>query len=143
MLRDFSRYPSLELIDNVLIQFDIPLPSEERITLIEFQILSPDSFRWRFLLNKIVYYLYAEDHIDSFKAVQDGVNSWFAADTKVTFIKAKQHNDFADTEPFKNATTYREPKDYDKMKYFAVSSGYDFVFLCKSNEDLSSIFFNN
>ena|SRR5687768_5565146 len=142
MLRDFSRQPRRELIDSILIQFDIPLPPKERITLIEFQILSPDSFRWRLLIDRAVYYLYAEDHIHSFEEVQDKVSSWFVAGTKLDFIKAKQQKEFVDTEPLKNTAVYKEPEDYDRLKHFAVTSGYDFVFLCRSDEDSSSVYFN-
>lgn len=141
MLRHFSQQPNLYLIKDVLAQFDNPVP-EKQITLIEFQTLSPDSFRWRLLLDGVVYYLYAEDHISNFKDVQNKINSWFAPNAKIDFIKTKQRENFADTMPFKSAAVYKEPSDYDQMKLYAIRSGYDFVFLCKSNEDPSNALFN-
>lgn len=143
MLRHFSQQPSLALIQDVLAQFDIPIASNRQVTLIEFQTLSPDSFMWRLLLDGTVYYLYAEDHIDGFEGVHNKISSWFAPNIKIDFIKTRQQNGFTNTTPFKSAAVYKEPDDYEHMKYYTASSGYDFVFLCKSDEDAGSALFNN
>lgn len=142
MLRHFSQQPSLDLLKDVLTQFDNPVPKKQ-ITLVEFQILSPDSFRWRLLLDGVVYYLYAEDHVVSLKDVHKKISSWFASTVKIDFIRTKQQENFANTPPFNSAAIYEEPSDYDQMRFYAASSGYDFVFLCKSDEDPSSALFNS
>ena len=142
MLRHFSQQPNLDLIKNVLAQFDNPTPKKQ-MTLIDFQVLSPDSFRWRLLIDGVVYYLYAEDHITSFKDVHKKINSWFAPTVNISFIKAKKQENFIDSTPFKSATIYKKPSDYNQMKFYAISSGYDFVFLCKSDENPNNALFNN
>ena len=142
MLRDFSQQPDLDLIKSALAQFDNPIP-EKQITLIEFQILSPDSFRWRLLIDGAVYYLYAEDHVVSLKDIRKKIDSWFDPTIQIDFIKTKQQEDFASTTPFNSAAIYKEPDDYNQMKFYAASSGYDFVFLCKSDEDPGKALFNS
>jgi hypothetical protein len=143
MLRDFVYTLDPSLIERTLARFDIVIPEERGAhALIEFQVLSPDSFIWRFLIDGAVYYMYAEDYVEGLEYVRGEISAYAIDEIELEFIKAKQQKEFEDTDPVKNATVYKPPEDYDKMKQFAVSSGYDFVFLCRSSEDASGALFN-
>ena len=144
MIRDFVYTLDPALIERVLSQFSIVVPNEKHtLALIEFQVITPDSFVWRFLIDGAVYYLYAEDYVQGLEDVRSKIGSYATKDAALDFIKAKQQKEFDDTEPAKSAMVYKEPEDYDEMKHFTVDSGYDFVFLCKSSEDASRALFND
>lgn len=143
MLRDFVYHPDSTLIQQVLDRFDLTLNKEHGFALIEFQVLSPDSFVWRLLVNNAVYYLYAEDYIEGLEYVKDSIASYAVPNVKFDFVKAKQQESFDDASPVKNATVYEAPENPATMMQFAVSSGHDFVFLCKSDEAANRALFNN
>lgn len=143
MLRDFVHHPDSTLIEQILDQFSLPLDKERSFVLIEFQVLSPDSFVWRLLVNKVVYYLYAEDYVEGLEDIKNKVMSYAVQDTELDFVKARQHEKFDRAQPVNNAVVYEKPEDSTKMMQFAISSGYDFVFLCKSSEAASYALFNN
>ncbi len=144
MLRDYVYTLDPSLLEHTLSRFDVLIPAEQhKHALIQFQVLTPDSFIWKFLIDGVVYYLYAEDYIQGLKFVHDEINHYAVENSQIEFVKAKHQKQFDDTDPARNTAVYKEPEDYDEMKLYAVDSGYDFVFLCTSNEDASKVFFNN
>jgi hypothetical protein len=144
MLRDYVYTLDASLIERTFSRFDILIPEEKhKHALIEFQVLTPDSFIWRFLIDGTVYYLYAKDYVQGLDDVRNKINLYAVKDADLEFIKAKQQKQFDDAEPVRNSTVYQEPEDYNEMKQYAVDSGFDFVFLCKSSEDASNALFND
>jgi hypothetical protein len=144
MLRDYVYTLNPSLIEQTLSRFNILIPKEEhKQALIEFQVLTPDSFIWRFLIDGVVYYLYAEDFVQDLEYVRNQINSYAVKNAELEFVKAKQQKQFDDAEPVKSSAVYEKPEDYDEMKLYAVDSGYDFVFLCKSSEDANNALFND
>lgn len=143
MLRDFIHTPNDKLLTEVLDQFDIEVLEEKhRLTLIEFQILSPDSFVWRLFISGKVYYLYAEDYVSDLSYVHEVVSSYAVKNAHLDFIKVKVQQEFGSAQPVKHAKIYKKPNNYEEMKSYALSSGYDFVFLCKSDESTQTVYFN-
>lgn len=145
MVRDFVHTLDTSQIKQTLTQFKLNLPEAATggIALLEFKILTPDSFMWRFLINGAVYYLYAEDFIEGLNSVRHTLNRIAKHSSNLEFIEAKQHGKFENTDPARTATIYKKPKNKDEVMKFAVESGYDFVFLCKSNEDSNNAYFND
>lgn len=144
MLRDFVHTLDSALVTQTLKRFDISIPDKKHaFTLIEFQVITPDSIIWRFLINRTVYYLYAEDYVEGLKDVQNKISSYAVKDAKLDFIKVKQPKTFDDAEPRKTAVIYEEPENSNEMMQFAVDSGHDFVFLCSSTEDANNALFND
>ena len=144
MLRDYIYTLDASLIERTLSRFNILISEEKhKHALIEFQVLTPDSFIWRFLINGIIYYLYAEDYVQGLDDVRNKINSYAVEGADLEFIKANQQKQFDDAEPVKNSAVYQEPEDYDEIKQYAVDSGFDFVFLCKSSEDAGNALFND
>ena len=145
MIRDFVHTLDTSSIKQVLTQFklDIPELATGGITLLEFKVLTPDSFVWRFLINGVVYYLYAEDFVEGLDYVRSELDHISKKASHLEFIETKTHIKFESTSPVRAAKIYKKPKDKDEMMKFAVESGYDFVFLCKSDEDSNDAYFNN
>jgi hypothetical protein len=50
---------------------------------------------------------------------------------------------FDDAGPVKSAMVYAKPDKRADMMEYAVDSGYDFVFLCKSDEEADDAYFND
>ncbi len=112
MLRDFEYTPASELVD-VLGQFGLnSVGKKYNLALLKFEVITPDSFMWRLLINEGIYYLYAEDYISSLDHVKKVFNAylesdqWEFIDPVDTFVETIGH---------------------------AVKSGYDHVFLVKSS----------
>ena len=143
MLSDFIHTTESKYLIEMLDQFDIE-PHKEKypFILIEFQILSPDSFVWRLLIGSTVYYLYAEDYVSDLAYVHEVVSSYAVKNAHLDFIEVKEQQEFDTAQPVKRAEVYKKPDAYETMKHYAASSGYDFVFLCKSNENSRDIYFN-
>lgn len=137
MLRDYATTENWRLIDRALECF-IDLP--DRLSLVGFIKLSPDSFLWKIFDGKTVYYLYAEDHVPSLEHVKERVINFMGEFTpeklELEFVPAKIPLSFEDSTPNKVATTYKPPADEYVFARYCAQSGYDFVFLLKSNEDL-------
>lgn len=113
MLRDFEYNLASELID-VLGQFGLNVAAEKpKPALLKFEVITPDSFMWRLLINNSIYYMYAEDYIPSLDYVKQVFNAYLKSD-KWGFIN---------------------PNNSDGAADYAVKSGYDYVFLVKSAED--------
>jgi hypothetical protein len=145
MIRDFVHTLDTSSIRQTLAQFKLNLPEAATggIALLEFKVLTPDSFVWRFLINGVVYYLYAEDFVEGLDDIHHKLNRIFKNASSLELIEAKEYRKFEDADPVKTATIYKKPKNEDEMMKFAVESGYDFVFLCKSDEDSDDAYFND
>lgn len=144
MLRDYIYTLDTTLLKESFPRFDLTMPKGRgSVVLVEFRILSPDSFIWRFLIGESVYYLYAEDFVAGLDYVKAKI--LHAADRKmrIEFVRTREPKDFYESTPYVAASTYQPPKDENEMMKFAIDSGYDFVFLCKSNESIDDVFFNN
>lgn len=125
-------------------RFNHTMPEDEAVVaLIEFRVLTPDSFIWRFLIDNAVYYLYAEDFVEGLESVEKSILEAIGREVNLEFIKVKQPKEFTKSEPYIGATTYAEPKDSASMMLYAADSGHDFVFLCKSDENVNDAYFNN
>ena len=133
MLRDFQ-YDIPEKFIKILPLFDLNLKGRKvRISLLKFEVLSPDSFFWNFTLDDEEFYLYAEDAILSFNYIKEtlqeivGHNSW-------ELVKCTNPKPFNESSPVAAARFYKEPDDADELMQYAVDSGYDFVFLARKNK---------
>ena len=133
MLRDYYYTENWRLLDTALEQF-IDLPP--RLSLVGFTALSPDSFVWKIFDGETVYYLYAEDFIPSLKHVRKQVFDFWPTDIELEFIPVKTPIAFEDSSPNKVSEIYKPPEDEYEFAKYAAQSGYDFVFLLKSNEKL-------
>jgi hypothetical protein len=143
MLRDYIYSLDPTLLEWSFGRFDIAIPKRKGgITLLEFRIISPDSFMWRFLIDRHVYYLYAEDFVAGLDDIEEKIVHATNKQMNLEFIRAKEAKDFHESEPYMNSAVYEPPIDEEQMMKFAIDSGYDFVFLCKSDEDISDAFFN-
>jgi hypothetical protein len=134
MLRDYEHTENWRLLDAALLQF-IDLP--ERLSLVGFIALSPDSFMWKIFDGTTLYYLYAEDYVPSLDHVQQSIPPEFKpAETSLEFIPVKHVTPFEDTMPNHTADIYTPPQDEYNFARYAAHSGYDFVFLMRSSESL-------
>lgn len=133
MLRDYEYTENWRLIDAALEQF-ITLP--ERLSLIGFGALSPDSFMWKIYDGESMYYLYAEDYVPDLDHIPDQIRSFAPPGATFEFIPVKHPRAFEDTSPNQTAQVYEPPADEYEFAKYAGQSGYDFVFLLKSSETL-------
>lgn len=143
MLREYSINSSRPLLSDALSRFTFaPSVSTEDFTLLSFITLTPDSFIWKLIIDDAVYFLYAEDYVPGLRQVEYEIKNCAGnEDMKLTFIPANASQAFEDTSPNKSAQIYKPPQDeYNFMKY-AVSSGYDFVFLCKTDIPVVDAYF--
>lgn len=128
MLRDYEHTENWRLLDRAIEQF-IDLP--ERLSLVGFIALSPDSFLWQIYDGTTFYYLYAEDLVPSLQYVKSQIQDFYQASIGLEFIPVKHITAFEDSTPNRTANTYDAPADeYEFVKY-AGQSGYDFIFLLK------------
>jgi hypothetical protein len=135
MLRDFQYNPSPLQIKKVLEQFSLDFESEKSpLSVLRFEVTSPDSFVWKLLMGNAVYYLYAEDYISSIDYVKDLFNDYLEND-KWEFVTPRQALTFESSSPVENAEIYQKPERTDELMKYAVQSGYDFVFLVKTLEN--------
>jgi hypothetical protein len=132
MLRNFEYRSHSVNIRELLDRFNIDLP--EQIALVRFEVITPDSFMWRFVIGKRVYYLYAEDYVPGINHIKAIFNQYLEND-KWELVMPKSKLKFEDATPAKSAKTYKKPNDSNEIMQFAIDSGHDFVFLAQSNED--------
>ena len=131
-------------LGQLLGRFELNLPKAAgSIAVLEFKVLTPDSFLWRLLIGESVYYLYAEDFIESMDDVRHKLTHLTKSSASLELIEARERAEFEDSEPVKAATLYKTPSNKKELMKFAVSSGYDFVFLCKSSENSNDAYFNS
>ncbi len=145
MIRDFVHTLDTSSIKQTLAQFKLDLPEvgTGHIALLEFKVLTPDSFMWKFLINRTIYYLYATDFVEGLDEIRHTLNRISKAPSSLEFIEARELKKFDEAAPVKAAALYKKPKNESEMMRFAVESGYDFVFLCKSDEDRNEAYFND
>lgn len=133
MLRDYQYSENWRLLDKAIEAF-IDLP--DRLSLVGFQVLSPDSFLWKIFDGENIYYLYAEDYVPSLDHVTAQIQDFWPDEIELEFLPVKNPKAFEDTSPNKSAVIYKPPKDEYEFAKYAWPSGYDFVFLLKSAEKL-------
>jgi hypothetical protein len=77
MIRDFMLVDGTSPLKQLLTRFKLNLPEETgSVTLLEFKALTPDSFLWRLLISKTVYYLYAEDFVEGVDGTIKVAKKW-------------------------------------------------------------------
>jgi len=140
VLRDMYAYGSVELKE-ILNRF--ALNGDTLVDVKMYKMITPDSFIWKLRMAGGIYYLYAEDFIQSLNYVKSEIEE-FAGKDAGHFIEATDQKDFEEMTPVVSAAVYEKPEDFDEtlIKY-AVDSGYDMVFLYKvdrlSDEDKSEL----
>ena len=134
MLRDFQYDPRKVLIKDILFRFEVEIGHDAPLSLLRFELLTPDSFMWRLLISDSVYYLYAEDFVPGLQHVKDVFNAYLEND-QWSFVKVTHPIPFLSSTPVKHADVYSKLETSDDMMDYAADSGYDFVFLVKSSED--------
>lgn len=137
MLRDYQYTENWRLLDKALEQF-IELP--DRLSLIGFTVLSPDSFVWKIFDGNTIYYLYAEDYIPDLEYVKEAIMQFWPEKIELEFLPVKQPIAFEDATPNKVAAIYKPPENEYEFAEYAGQSGYDFVFLLTSSETLEDYF---
>jgi len=144
MLRDYTYTLDSSLIINALKRFNLDIPEAlGAMALLEFKLLTPDSFMWRFLINGTIYYLYAEDFVEGLENVRGEIGANIRHSPNLKFIEARMKKEFENTEPVASAEIYKKSDGSREMMKYAIDSGYDFVFLCRSDEDTRNALFNN
>jgi len=143
MLRDFQYKPSSAQIAEVLAQFDLDYKSNtSSLDVLRFEVLSPDSFVWKLLLGNVIYYLYAEDYVPGIEYIKGEITDYLGNE-KWDFVRSKEVVDFDTSSPVTSAEIYKKPDRTDDLMKYAVSSGYDFVFLVKTLENPDDAHFPN
>jgi hypothetical protein len=142
MLRDFPKTLTSDLVD-VLNEFRFDEPHEiVRVAILRFEIISPDAFMWRLLINDGVFYLYAEDYVPSLEYVKHIFVTYIAREG-FELVPAREAIPFSFASPISRSATYQKPDDSQDMAQFAVHSGYDFVFLAASKELAAESYFSD
>lgn len=126
-LRMFMREPNMHSLVRILDAFKI---EPQSLLLLGFEQVSPDSFLWHLRVGNDVYYLYAEDFIESFAELKANVVDLIGL-SNLEFIAVRRPQPFKSQSPVRSATVYAEPDDVDELAKYAVGSGPDFVFLAK------------
>jgi len=144
-LRDFVISADKSLIHDVLDNFDLKTEDNENrknFAILKFEVISPDAFMWRILYGDKIYYLYAEDYIPGLDYVKKVFNKYTDShDWKL--VNVKEPIDFSKSSPVITSRIYTEPYRSEELMKFAIGSGFDFVFLCASNEDAEDARFSD
>ncbi len=144
MLRSFVQQPQTKNILRELDVFDIPEKDSNSFSILRFELLTPDSFVWRLLIGKHVYYLYAEDFVSGLKYIIDTMAAYMdSTDFELVKVHEKYRLTFEQASPVKNAYVYDKSDDADEMMQYAAASGCDFVFLAKSTEKSDDAYFSD
>jgi hypothetical protein len=143
MLRDFMfNQGSLSEVIKELERFDLGVSQkEDRICLLKFEFITPDSFMWRILIKNKIYYLYAEDYIPSLEHVKNVISTYTQSRDWV-FVPPREVKNFQDTSPVRGAAVYNEPIGSADIMQVSVDSGHDFVFLALSTENTEDAYFS-
>lgn len=130
MLRDEANgSPALHA---ALQQFD--MGDEALLSVKKFIALSPESFVWLLECSEYIYYLYAGDFVESLEQITDVMR--LASDgTPGELVRVFTPIPFEELSPVTANTVYEKPDDYDeKIAHYAGESGYDFVFLFRTEQ---------
>lgn len=133
MLRDYLYTENWRLIDAALECF-IELPP--RLSLVGFGDLTSGSFIWKIFDGETVYFLYAEDYVPSLDHVRERLAEFSDNGASFEFLPVKRPIAFEDSTPNQSTVVYKPPKNEYEFAKYASQSGYDFVFLLKSNETI-------
>lgn len=100
----------------------------------QFRMLTPNSFMWCLRMSEYVYYLYAVDFVNTLEEITDTLR--IATDgTPGELVLAAKPLDFDSASPVSSSTIYEKPTDFDsKIAHYAAESGYDFVFLYRTDQ---------
>ena len=130
MLRDeVNGSPALH---DVLAQFD--LGDEALVSVKQFQALTPESFVWLLECTEYMYYLYAGDFVESLEQITDTIRL-ASNGMPGELVKVSKPIPFEQMSPVTANTVYEKPDDYDdKIAHYAGESGYDFVFLFRTEQ---------
>lgn len=143
MLRDFQYDPTVSQLTDILEQFSLDYgPEKYSVDLLRFEVLSPDSFAWKLLIENVIYYLYAEDYIPGLDYVKNLINEYTGSD-KWDFVRPRQVVAFESASPVQSAKTYKRPEQANSLMEYAVTSGHDFVFLVKTSENPYDAYFSD
>ena len=111
MIRDFIYNPNDLELQKVLKSFGIKIENKEHpFAILRLESLTADLFMFRLLVNKNIYYMYAEDYIPNLEYVKELFYKYLQT-TKWNFIKPKN------------------PSNSKNIYNYAVKSGYDLFFL--------------
>jgi hypothetical protein len=143
MLRNFIYNSNSSCIIDALERFGFKL-SEKKfpITLLRFEVITPDSFMWRLLIAGSVYYMYAEDYVPGLDYIKNVFSSYLERN-EWQFIEPIKKISFESASPVVKATVYQEPDDSEEIMRYAIDSGNDFIFLVKSFEDAGEAQFSD
>ena len=129
MLRDEAAgSPALhDVLEQFQLDEDVVLDS-----VLEFRKLGTEQFLWKLQMSDYIYYVYAEDFVESLEQVTDTLQ--VATDgTPGELVPAVAPLDFESASPVMSASVYEKPTDFDdKIAHYAGESGYDFVFLYRT-----------
>ena len=137
MLRDFISAPYTNYIYGILNQYKISPNDLNDNTILQYQlvgfkILTPDSFIWELIIDDAVYYLYAEDYVENLSHVKSAIKSYDKTSISLDFVEV-----------------YNPPiskniqiKNDDKSTKYIVKSGYDLVFLLRTDKRVTDAYFN-
>src|SRR5437899_9122194 len=117
MLRNFEYKPDIDLIIEILEQFEVALPRP--IAVVRFEVITPDSFMWRLLIGDAVYYLYAEDYVESIDHRKHIFDEYLDKNEWV-LVKPREAVSFEDSSPVRGAAVYRKSPDADELMRYAV-----------------------
>lgn len=130
MLRDeVSGSPALHA---ALEQFD--MGDETLLSVKKFQALSHESFIWLLECTDYMYYLYAGDFVESLEQITDSIRL-ASEGMPGELVRVINPIPFEEMSPVTANTVYEKPDDYDeKIAHYAGESGYDFVFLFRTEQ---------
>ncbi|MBC7546464.1 hypothetical protein H7171_01830 [Candidatus Saccharibacteria bacterium] len=143
MIRNFVYDPNVSYVAEVLTAFGFDAAHKQySLALLRFEVITPDSFMWRLLVNNAIYYLYAEDYVSGLAKIKNVFNSYLET-TKWELVSPVKIIKFEEASPVKSAVTYAKPNDHASMMQYAADSGHDFVFLAKSSENADDAQFSD
>lgn len=132
MLRDYYYDNGTPELHKVLSRFDFDFALvSDRVAVLDFQGISPDSFAWTLSINDQVYYMYAEDYVPDVEHIKGAFNDYVGSD-KWNFITPKKALTFESSSPVLGASIYQKTEGSDELMKYAIDSGHDFVFLAKA-----------
>jgi hypothetical protein len=136
MLRDYAYTNNWELVELAIARF-ISIPRD--LKLVGFGEITPDSFIWKLydIDTKRFFYLYAEDYVPNLDHVRNILRKLAPDGAALDLLPIRQNKAFEDSSPNLFANIYKPPTDEYYFSYYAAESGYDFVFLAVSDEELT------
>lgn len=131
MLRKWNG-SSLKPLVKKIEQFGV---SPDKLRLLKFEVLTPDSFIWLLASNDSRLCIYAEDFVPSLEHVQKAMEKYGVLndeDDKYKLVEVTNSTRWDESSPVISSDIYSLPADREEFMKYALPSGYDFVFLGKS-----------